>query len=48
MSAVSPEAFWANFLGDAPGWYKRTIVSFLLINPVLEFTPWLGPFVTGP
>jgi NhaB family Na+:H+ antiporter len=34
-----------NFLGQAPGWYKRTIVAFLLLNPLLL---WLaGPYITG-
>jgi len=37
--------FWQAFLGSAPDWYKKTIVVFLLINPVLLFTA--GPFVTG-
>ena len=38
-------AFTRNFLGDAPRWYKATIVAFLLLNPVVLLT--LGPFVTG-
>ena len=33
------------FLGNSPGWYKKTIIAFLLINPVLLFTA--GPFITG-
>tara|TARA_R110001592_G_scaffold18703_1_gene77259 strand:+ start:6772 stop:8274 length:1503 start_codon:yes stop_codon:yes gene_type:complete len=34
-----------NFLGQAPRWYKRTIVAFLLLNPLLL---WLvGPYITG-
>lgn len=28
-------AFIDNFLGNAPGWYKKTIIAFLLINPLL-------------
>jgi len=28
-------AFLNNFLGSAPGWYKKTIIAFLLINPLL-------------
>jgi NhaB family Na+:H+ antiporter len=34
-----------NFLGDAPRWYKVTIIVFLVANPAL----WLlaGPFVAG-
>ncbi|MBL4835393.1 MAG: sodium/proton antiporter NhaB [Pseudomonas sp.] len=34
-----------NFLGQAPGWYKRTIVAFLVLNPLLL---WIaGPYITG-
>src|SRR5687768_11401529 len=28
-------ALAANFLGQSPGWYKRTIVVFLIVNPLL-------------
>ena len=28
-------AYWTNFLGEAPPWYKWTIVGFLVVNPVL-------------
>lgn len=38
-------ALGKNFLGSAPGWYKQTIVCFLIANPLLLFTA--GPFVTG-
>ncbi|PLX66111.1 MAG: sodium/proton antiporter NhaB [Denitrovibrio sp.] len=34
-----------NFLGEAPKWYKLTIVAFLVLNPILLFV--VGPFVTG-
>ena len=38
-------AYWANFLGQAPEWYKATILAFLAVNPaVLAF---FGPFVAG-
>ena len=38
-------AFWTNFLGNAPEWYKMLIVGFLIVNPIaLTVT---GPFVTG-
>jgi len=30
-------AFWKNFLGAAPAWYKLAIISFLLINPFLSY-----------
>ena len=38
-------ALWKNFLGNAPEWYKRTLVAFLVINPIALY--FLGPFVTG-
>ncbi len=31
------QAFLRNFLGHSPDWYKLTIVSFLVVNPVLYF-----------
>lgn len=34
-----------NFLGNAPNWYKLTIVAFLIINPILLYVA--GPFITG-
>lgn len=34
-----------NFLGDAPRWYKLTIVAFLALNPLVLLA--FGPFVTG-
>jgi len=34
-----------NFLGGAAGWYKRVILLFLLINPLLLLLT--GPFITG-
>jgi NhaB family Na+:H+ antiporter len=45
MDKSLPIAFSRNFLGTAPDWYKRTIVFFLLANPLLLYL--LGPFVTG-
>lgn len=39
------QAFGKNFLDHAPGWYKVTILGFLLLNPCLLYT--VGPFVTG-
>ncbi len=38
-------AFSRNFLGASPGWYKKTIAAFLLINPLVLYT--LGPVVAG-
>lgn len=45
MSATLAQAFGRNFLGSAPGWYKRTIVAFLLLNPLLLVVA--GPVVAG-
>lgn len=33
------------FLGNAPVWYKLTIIGFLILNPILLFTA--GPFIAG-
>ena len=45
MSESTAQAFWHNFLGSSPAWYKKAIIGFLLINPVLLYT--IGPFATG-
>ncbi len=45
MTESITTAFWRNFLGPSPIWYKQTIIAFLLLNPILLWT--LGPFVTG-
>ncbi len=34
-----------NFLGRSPDWYKRSIVAFLIVNPLLMMSA--GPFITG-
>ncbi len=39
------QAFLSNFLGHAAPWYKKTIIAFLLINPLLVLL--LGPFLAG-
>lgn len=33
------------FLGPSPGWYKKLIFAFLVLNPILLFVA--GPFITG-
>lgn len=38
-------ALWKNFLGPSPEWYKKTILAFLVLNPIALFA--FGPFVTG-
>ena len=45
MDKSLPVAFSRNFLGSAPNWYKKTILLFLAINPILLFM--FGPFFTG-
>ena len=45
MSNSVANAFWKNFLGSSPVWYKQTIIAFLVLNPILLYL--LGPFVTG-
>ena len=45
MSDTTASATWFNFLGSAPDWYKRTILAFLVINPLVLLI--LGPSVTG-
>ncbi len=45
MQGLTLNSFTQNFLGQAPDWYKATIFTFLVLNPIVLFT--LGPFVTG-
>jgi NhaB family Na+:H+ antiporter len=45
MYETMPRIAWTNFLGHAPDWYKRTVVAFLIVNPLLLAAT--GPFVTG-
>jgi NhaB family Na+:H+ antiporter len=41
--ASTAAALAANFLGHSPAWYKRTIVAFLVLNPVLfAVSPYLA------
>lgn len=37
-------AFWHNFLGHSSIWYKKTIIVFLLINPIVVL---INPFLAG-
>ncbi len=39
------QAFWKNFLGRSPDWYKITITCFLILNPLALVI--LGSFITG-
>ncbi|MCW2478987.1 sodium/proton antiporter NhaB [Candidatus Symbiopectobacterium sp. NZEC135] len=34
-----------NFLGQCPGWYKLTLLGFLILNPLVFF--WVSPFLAG-
>ncbi|WP_444998009.1 sodium/proton antiporter NhaB [Aliikangiella sp. IMCC44359] len=45
MSRSIPAAFVSNFLGNAPAWYKITIILFLVINPIAVIIA--GPYITG-
>ncbi len=45
MTARSNNAFWNNFLGTAPDWYKSTILIFLALNVVLTLAGFT--FLTG-
>lgn len=38
-------AIRTNFLGQAPGWYKITILAFLVLNPILMLTA--GKYIAG-
>jgi NhaB family Na+:H+ antiporter len=42
---LTMSAFTQNFLGHAPDWYKKTIVAFLVLNPILLAVA--GPYITG-
>ncbi|MDG2277803.1 MAG: sodium/proton antiporter NhaB [Pseudomonadales bacterium] len=45
MQGISLSSFSQNFLGQAPEWYKITIIAFLVFNPL--FLVALGPYMTG-
>jgi NhaB family Na+:H+ antiporter len=45
MQTTMTGAFAHNFLGQAPSWYKLTILAFLVLNPLWLWA--LGPYVTG-
>ncbi|WP_026317810.1 sodium/proton antiporter NhaB [Algicola sagamiensis] len=46
MQYSIPAAFYKNFMGNAPEWYKNTIFAFLVINPILfYFNPYLAGWV---
>jgi NhaB family Na+:H+ antiporter len=45
MQSTMAGAFARNFLGQAPNWYKQTILAFLILNPIWLWA--LGPYLTG-
>ncbi|MDQ7049867.1 MAG: sodium/proton antiporter NhaB [Enterobacterales bacterium] len=45
MERSLPQALLHNFLGNAPDWYKKTIIAFLVLNPLLLLA--LDPFIVG-
>ena len=45
MQESASQAFWHNFLGSSPTWYKQAIIGFLVLNPILLAVA--GPFITG-
>ncbi len=40
-------SLYNNFLGNSPSWYKKAIIAFLLINPLLVMIPDIGYTVAG-
>jgi len=45
MNRSMPQTFIDNFLGNAPDWYKASIVAFLVLNPIFYYA--FGPVVAG-
>ncbi|TRY29252.1 sodium/proton antiporter NhaB [Aliiglaciecola sp. M165] len=45
MQLSMTQAFYKNFLGHAPDWYKQVIVAFLIINPLLFI--FVSPYLAG-
>ena len=45
MQQSSMSAFYKNFLGNSPEWYKLAIIAFLIINPILFF--FVSPYIAG-
>ncbi len=45
MERSLPQALLHNFLGNAPEWYKKTIIAFLVLNPLLLL--FVDPFIVG-
>ncbi len=45
MPANNGNAYWENFLGHSPNWYKWLVIVFLAVNPVLLVVA--GPLATS-
>ena len=45
MTFTLSQAFGRAFMGQAPQWYKLTVIAFLIANPILLLL--FGPLVTG-
>ncbi len=45
MQQSLPFAVFKNFLGNAPDWYKKLILIFLVINPIIFFA--IDPYIAG-
>jgi len=45
LSHPLAQAFYSNFLGNSPAWYKLIILAFLIANPLIMMVA--GPVVTG-
>jgi NhaB family Na+:H+ antiporter len=45
MQPTLAQALKKNFLGNSPDWYEKSIIAFLILNPLVL---WIfGPFITG-
>jgi NhaB family Na+:H+ antiporter len=45
MAHTITQELGRNFLGNSPEWYKRAIIAFLIVNPIVFFL--LGGFAAG-
>ncbi|NTS77005.1 sodium/proton antiporter NhaB [Catenovulum sp. SM1970] len=44
MQESLPRAIYNNFLGHSPDWYKKAIIAFLILNPII-FS--IDPYIAG-
>jgi len=45
MQPTLAQALKKNFLGNSPDWYEKSIIAFLILNPLILMA--FGPFITG-